>query len=308
LKKEAEKPMETTIVNPKRRLPPRGKGGRFRAKKRATARSYRRNETANENPRRRGRKRRYSRRRNEVTNPRRYRRRARHNPDGFSIGRFFSAGLGGVGIRLLARKIGGIRGADGKLTGTHYITMAAGIYVAPAIAEWLGADAREQSAAQDGASAVAAQFLVDQHADEFAGNHLLAFTSPAPTGSTEGLLGMGDVLGSIDNPLPPAEYERLAGMGQIPGGGAFVRAPDGSIWHMPTPIAGFNGMEGMGAGEETRVEIPEHARPGDIIKDSATNRRYKLGTAADGSFLLFPVGKGTAGMSAAMDRYSRSVD
>jgi hypothetical protein len=300
--------METTIVNPKR-LPPRGKGGRF--KKRARARSFRRNTTApNENPRRRrGRKYHYRRRaRNEIvnTNPRRYRRR-RHNPDGFSFGRFTAAGLAGVGLRLLMRKIGGIRGSDGKLTGTHYITAAAAIYVAPAVAEWLGADSNEQRAAQDGASGVAVQYLVDQHADEFTANHLLAFASPAPSGSTEGLLGMGGVLGSVDNPLPPAEYERLAGLGQIPAGGAFVKAPDQSVWWMPTPVAG---MDGMGAGEEARVEIPENAKPGDIIRDSASGKRFKLGTDRDGSFMLFPLksGGGTSGMYGAMDKYARAVD
>jgi len=300
--------METTIVNPRRRLPPRGKSGRFKRRASAMTARRRRNEP-NENPRRRG-KRRYTRRNEAASNPRRYRRRSiRKNPDGFSLGRFLSAGLGGVGIRLLARKIGGVRGTDGKLTGTHYLTFAAGIYTAPMVADWLGADANEQRAAQDGATGVAVQYLVDQHADEFTANHLLAFLSPAPTGETTGLLtGAGNGM-SADNPIEAADYERLAGMGAISPMGAYVRMPDQSVWYMPTPGGGFQGLGGDMGAEETRVEIPETSKPGDIIKDDATGRRYKLGTAPDGSFLLFPLpaGGGVKGMSAAMDRYRDAV-
>jgi len=298
--------METTIVNPRRRLPPRGAGGQF--KKRAATKRYRRrsNPAPVDNPRRR--RRRSYRRRNAIAlapaaNPRRYRRR-RMNPEGISLGRIVAAGLGATGVRLAARKIGGLRAADGKLTGTHYLTMAAGIYVAPAVAEWLGADGAEQRAAQDGAAGVALSMLVDEHADDFSSKHLFPFRSPNPTGATEGILGYPGL--SADNPLEAGEYERLAGLGALDAAGSYVRAPDGSVWYMPTPMQGVDGMDA----DETRVEIPADAKVGQIIRDSASGRRFKLGQDRDGSFLLFPLPAGSVsgiGASTAADRYRDSV-
>jgi|GEM_PF-4562173 len=287
--------METTIVNPRRRLPPRDpRTGMFRRASRRTSR--RRNETlANENPRRiRRRASRRGYRRNEIMpneNPRRrpvYRRR---NPDGFSFGRFLSAGLGGIGTRLVLRKLGGVRGPDGRLTTTHLLAAAGSIYIAPSVAEWLGANPDEQRAAQDGASAIVASLLVDQHADEFASAHLLPFKSPAPTGETSGLLGT---------------EQQYAELGQAPAGGTYVTGADGSVWWVPAAA----GMQGLGALDAApRVEIPETAKVGDIIRQRSTGRRYRLGIdPADGMLTLYPIREGTAGaLGAAEDEYKRAV-
>lgn len=304
--------MQTTVVNPKR-LPPRGPSGQFR--KRASRKTSRRRNETNENPRR-GRRRAQAtgykkRRRNTAiapaSNPRR-RRMRRRNPDGWSFGRIASAGLGGVGVRLIMRKIGGVRPADGKLTTTHYLAAAAGVYVAPAVAEWLGGSADEQRAAQDGAAAVAMQMLVDQHADEFASKHLMPFLSPQPTGETTGLID--GAMGSVDNPIAADEYARLSGLGQVGPSGAYVTGRDGSVWWLPGQMAGWGGgMGGMDAAD--MVEIPDRARVGDVIRDKASGKRFKVGTdPTDGSPMLFPMpdrSGGTAGLSMAEDAYARQV-
>lgn len=284
--------METTIVNPRRRLPPRDpRTGMFRRAARRTSR--RRNAAVlNENPRRR---RRYATRRgyrrNEIMNqnPTR-RRRIRRNPDGFSFGRFLAAGLGGVGTRLVMRKLAGIRAADGKLTTTHLLAAAGSIYVAPSVAEWLGASVEEQRAAQDGASAIVASLLIDQHADEFAAAHLLPFKSPAPTGETTGLIGTAD---------------QYAELGQAPAGGTYVTGADGSVWWVPA-----GGVAGLGATDaQPRVEIPETAKVGDIIRQRSTGRRYRVGIdPADGMLTLYPLREGTSGaLGAADEEYQRAV-
>jgi hypothetical protein len=287
--------METTIVNPRRRLPPRDpRTGMFRRASRRTSR--RRNEPSpNENPRRRRRyaTRRGYRRNEAITNenPRRRRRTYRRNPDGFSFGRFLAAGLGGIGTRLVMRKLGGIRGADGKMTTTHLLAAAGSIYVAPSVAEWVGANPDEQRAAQDGASAIVASLLVDQHADEFAAAHLLPFKSPAPTGETAGLLGT---------------EQQYAELGQAPAsGGTYVTGADGSVWWVPAA-----GMQGLGAIDAApRVEIPESAKVGDIIRQRSTGKRYRVGIdPADGMLTLYPLREGTAGeLGAGEDEYKRAV-
>lgn len=283
--------METTITNPKR-----DRKGRF-LKKRSAARTSkrRRNESNEPNPRRRGKRRssvvyktRYRTRRNEP-NPRRGRRRARRNPEGINLGRIVSSGLGGVGVRLVMRKVGGVRPADNKLSGTHYLAAAAAIYVAPNVASWLGASAEEQRAAQDGACGVALAMVTDQHADEFSAAHLMPFLSPAPTGETVGMLGDG-IAGGLgatpDRPMTQAAYAGLAQSGQLPARDVYVTAADGSVWRMPA-AAGVSGLMGAGM-NATTIEIPDSARPGDVIRSRRTGARFRV-VEQDGAIAVRPL-------------------
>jgi len=227
-----------------------------------------------------------------APNPSRRRRSIRRNPDGFSFGRFLAAGLGGVATRFVMRKVGGVRGPDRKLSTGNLIAAAGSIYFAPDVAEWLGASADEQRAAQDGASAIVASMLVDQHADEFSAAHLLPHLSPAPTGDTTGLIGT---------------ERQYADLGQAPAGGTYVTGADGSVWFVPSAA----GVAGLGAMDQApRVEIPEGTQPGDIIRQRSTGRRFRVGIdPADGMLTLYPLREGTAGELAAAneEEYQRAV-
>jgi len=297
--------METTVGNPKR-----DSKGRFlkrRSKVRTSRRAARRNEP---NPRRRkSRSRvvyrtRYRRRGNEA-NPRTRRRRARRNPEGINLGRIVSAGLGGTGVRLVMRKVGGLRNAEGKLTGTHYLAAAAAIYVAPNVADWLGASAEEQRAAQDGATGVALAMVADQHADEFSANHLLPFKSPTPTGDTHGMLeGAGMGAGTTAAlPISKSDYAGLAQAGRLPAGDVYVRDDIGNVWRVPA--GGTAGMLGAGMGAET-IDIPDNARPGSVIRNRRTGQRMRVTTTSDGRIAVEPVG-GTSGAGMGASAYLSAV-
>lgn len=294
--------METTVVNPKR-----DSKGRF-LKKRSKVRTSRRAKHNEPNPRRRGKSRsrvvyrtRY-RSRNEP-NPRRGRRRARRNPEGINLGRIVSAGLGGVGVRVVMRKVGGLRDAEGKLTGTHYLAAAAAIYVAPNVAEWLGASAEEQRAAQDGATGVALAMVTDQHADEFSAKHLFPFKSPTPTGDTVGMLGAG-MGATAQTPITAREYQGLAQSGRLPAGGTYVRDDGGNVWFVPATAPA--GMLGAGMGAET-IEIPDAARAGDVIRNRRTGERFRVTSLPDGRLAVERAGSGTRGAGMGASSYLQAV-
>jgi hypothetical protein len=290
--------MEATIVNPRRR--------RRAAKKRtrrndANPRRRRRNAIA-ANPRRRVARRR-SRRMNEG-NPRRYARRTRRNPE-LDFGRIAASTGGGALLRVLMRKIGGLRNSAGKLTAMQYLTAAGAIYFMPDLAGLVSSDPTYARSAQDGAAGLAGNMLLDEHFAEFTGKHLLPMRSPFAMQQGETVppaaIGAGGAASlpagasaqtGAEGVGAAADYRQLMGLAQA--GGQFVTRPDGSVWWYPQPA-----MAGAGLGESR--DLPEGARVGDTIVDDQTGERFRY-VMRNGVRYLEPIVGGADGVGQASNR------